>query len=364
MGKELYALEAGFRDAVDECAAHLKTHLGVDIRETLYPVDADRADAEKRINETWLTQPAIFVVEYAMARLWMGWGIKPSLLVGHSIGEYVAAVIAGTFTLEGALGLLSKRARLMQDLPGGSMLAVRLGADDVANDLPDGLAVAAVNSPKLCTVSGPTERVLAYQQALEARKVASRLLPTSHAFHSEMMEPIVGRFTAEAAKIPFNAPGIPWISTCTAEMMTEETLAEPGYWARQLRHAVRFSDAMDLAFATKDLVMLEVGPGQALAQFVRQHPSKPAAMPVIASLPSTGGPGRALDEAAGRARAALGAWRPAGVGALFRRGPPPARALADLSIRAPELLGLQRIRRHTRRRRRHPPRRPPPPFRP
>jgi acyl transferase domain-containing protein len=207
MGRELLA-EPAFREAVDECAVILQRHLDLDVRDTLFPADFEREEAELRIHQTWLTQPCIFIVEYALAKLWMSWGIQPSLLIGHSIGEYVAAVLAGTFSLGDALGLLATRARFMQDLPSGAMLAVRQGADELA--LPDGIYLAAINSPKLCTVSGTHEAIASFQRELEERKIACRALKTSHAFHSAMMEPIVEPFTVEAercGRIPRQYPG-------------------------------------------------------------------------------------------------------------------------------------------------------------
>jgi amino acid adenylation domain-containing protein len=284
MGREIYDSEPAFRGALDECATLLLPLLNHDIRSTLYPTEAGREAAALEINRTALTQPCIFVVEYALAKLWMSWGIQPSLLIGHSIGEYVAAVLAGTFELKDALQLLATRASLMQDLPSGGMLAIRAGADTLT--LPDGIDLAAVNSPQLCTVSGSHEAIAAYQNELAAKEIGCRLLKTSHAFHSAMMEPIVATFTAEASKIPASAPNIPWISTCTGNAIDAATLADSGYWARQLRQTVRFTDALATAFAEKDLVMLEVGPGQALAPFARQHPVR-GNTPVISTLPTS-----------------------------------------------------------------------------
>ena len=284
MGREIYDSEPAFRAAVDECATLLLPLLNHDIRATLYPTEAGRETAALDINRTALTQPCIFVVEYALAKLWMSWGIQPSLLIGHSIGEYVAAVLAGTFTLENALQLLATRARLMQDLPSGGMLAIRAGA--AALTLPAGIDLAAVNSPQLCTVSGSDEAIAAFQKDLEAKEIGCRLLKTSHAFHSAMMQPIVATFTAEASKITASAPNIPWISTCTGKAIDAATLADPSYWARQLRQTVRFTEALATAFAEKDLVLLEVGPGQALAPFARQHPCR-GNTPVISTLPTS-----------------------------------------------------------------------------
>ena len=284
MGRALYDAEPVFRSAVDECARLLRPLIHHDVRSTLFPSDHERADAERDLHRTALTQPCVFVIEYALAKLWIARGVKPSLLIGHSIGEYVAAVIAGTFKLEYALQLLALRARMMQELPAGSMLAIRKGASDLT--LPEGIDLAAVNSPNLCTVSGPVEKVTAYQKHLEAEGIQCRTLKTSHAFHSAMMAPMMEAFTAEATMIPANPPEIPWISTCTGTIVTAETLADPTYWSRQLRQTVRFSDALEEAFKQGNLVLLEVGPGQALAQFARQHPAKRDAR-VVATLPTS-----------------------------------------------------------------------------
>lgn len=281
MTRGLYETEEVFRHAVDECANWFRPLLQHDLRKTLYPNDAERNDAERDIHQTRFTQPCIFTVEYALAKLWMSLGVTPSMVIGHSIGEYVAAVIAGTFTLEHATRLLSIRAGMMQDLPGGSMLAIRKSADELT--LPDGIDLAAVNSPNLCTVSGPDERIAAYQKSLTAEGVQSKLLSTSHAFHSSMMEPMLAPFRDEASMIPAATPTIPWVSTCTGALVDETTVSDPDYWSRQLRQPVLFGKALETAFQQADLMFLEVGPGQALAQFTRQHPSK-GDLPVAASL--------------------------------------------------------------------------------
>lgn len=286
MTRSIYDSEPAFRTAMDECAVLLRPLIQHDIRSTLYPSENEREAAERDIHLTAFTQPCIFAVEYALAKLWISLGVTPSLLIGHSIGEYVAAVIAGTFKLEYALQLLATRARMMQDLPGGGMLAVRKGADQLT--LPSGIDLAAVNSPNLCTVSGPHDAIAAYQKELESAQIQCRLLQTSHAFHSAMMEPMTARFTEDAAMIPASAPEIPWISTCTGKPVDAATLADPSYWARQLRQTVRFSEALEAALERKDIVLLEVGPGQALAQFARQHPARGNA-PVVATLPTPSG---------------------------------------------------------------------------
>jgi acyl transferase domain-containing protein len=287
MGRGLYESEPVFRAEIDRCAEILARHLGLDIRSILYPDAGNRSTAETQINATSVTQPAIFTVEYALAKLWLSWGVKPAVLIGYSIGEYVAAVLAETFTLENALALLEARARLMQALPSGSMLAVRLDGRSVTAMLPPDISVAALNGPKLCTVSGPAESLKSFRQKLEANSIASRLLATSHAFHSAMMEPMLAEFTELARQTPWAAPKIPWISTCTGTWIAADDLADPAYWSRQLRHAVRFEEALDRIVQAPSYLMLEVGPGQALSQMVHQHPAKAKDLPVCATLPAS-----------------------------------------------------------------------------
>jgi acyl transferase domain-containing protein/glutamate-1-semialdehyde aminotransferase/non-ribosomal peptide synthetase component F/thioesterase domain-containing protein len=286
MGRDLYENEAVFRSEVDRCADILQQHLDQDIRKVLYPAnEAEQKLADQQINETWMTQPAIFVVEYALAKQWIAWGIRPAVLVGHSIGEYVCAVLAETFTLEESLALLSARAKLMQSLPGGSMLGVRLGASAVHPLLPSEASIAAINSSVLCTVSGPTQVLESFSAELATKNIASRMLATSHAFHSVMMDPMLSEFTSISEKTTRCDPKLLWISTCTGKPMASSDIADAAYWSRQLRQPVRFADALDtLLEATDEYVFLEVGPGRALNQFVRQHPAKLAGNRIVASL--------------------------------------------------------------------------------
>jgi len=281
MGKDLYDGEPVFRGVVDSCAERLQRHLGLDIRLVLYPDAASKEKAQTQINETRVTQPTIFTVEYALARLWMSWGVKPSLLIGHSVGEYVAAVLAGVFSLEEALALLASRAKLMQDLPGGSMLAVRKGAADLGKSLPESIAIAAINSPVLTTLSGPTPILQELQKTYEASKIFCRILPTSHAFHSSMMDPMLEPFAALAASVRQQKPTIPWISTLTGGWM--EAAPEASYWASQVRRTVCFGRAVETAIKHGATTFLEVGPGQALTQLALQHPS-PNPLAAVTSL--------------------------------------------------------------------------------
>jgi len=282
MGRELYEREPVFHDAVNRCAEGLKRHLQVDIRAVLYPSRAGEAEAQRQINETRVTQPAIFAVEYALAQLWISWGVKPSLLIGHSVGEYVAAVLAGVFALEDALAVLAGRAKLMQSLPAGSMLAVRKNASDLEGSLPEEVSVAAINSPFLTTLSGPTEVIKSLQDEYTASGIFCRVLPTSHAFHSSMMDPIVDEFTALAGSVERRKPTMAWISTLTGMPMDETP--DGSYWSTQLRRTVRFGQAIERAIKNGFTTFLEVGPGQALTQLTLQQSSSSNRLTGISSL--------------------------------------------------------------------------------
>jgi amino acid adenylation domain-containing protein len=284
MGRELYATERAFRREVDRCAEILLPLLGADLREVVYPQDGS-TDAAGRLKDTRLAQPALFVVEYALARLWMSWGIKPAAMLGHSIGEYVAATLAGVFTLEDALALVAERGRRMAALPRGSMLAVPLAEAGLLPRLDGGLCIAAVNTPSRCVVSGPADEVDALAARLEAEGVACRALHTSHAFHSAMMEPAVAPFVERVRGVRLSPPAIPFVSNLTGTWITAAEATDPAYWGRHLRGAVRFADGVAALFSEDGLALLEVGPGRTLGKLAKQHPGRPAGAAVLASLP-------------------------------------------------------------------------------
>jgi acyl transferase domain-containing protein/alpha-ketoglutarate-dependent taurine dioxygenase len=288
MGRELYRDEQTFRAEIDRCAELLRPHLGLDLREALYPSDRDREAATQRLRQTSLTQPALFAVEYALAKLWMEWGVKPAMMIGHSVGEYVAACLAGVLSLEDALMLVAERGSLIQRLPEGAMLAVPLPEARITNLLGEGLSLAAVNAPSLCVVSGAADEIDALHARLKAEGVESSRLHTSHAFHSQMMEPALAPFVERLGKVKLSAPSIPYVSNVTGNWITAAEATDPGYWARHLRQAVRFADG--LATLTKDraCVLLEVGPGATLSTLVRQQRDKAAGQLLLTSLPRAG----------------------------------------------------------------------------
>jgi amino acid adenylation domain-containing protein len=246
MGLSLYQKDPHFREDVDRCAHYLQPHMGLDIREYLYPPPGDEEKAAQSLRDTFFTQPAIFTIEYSLARLWMRWGLEPAALLGHSIGEFVAATLAGIFDLDKALMMVATRASLMQKLPAGIMLAVRKAATDVLPLLPPDLSIAAMNGPQLCVVSGPTDTVTSFQQALEAQGTVCRPLHTSHAFHSSMMEPVVAPLADVVRGVELRPPQIPIVSTVSGTWLTPQQACDPLYWATHLRRTVHFSQAVQV----------------------------------------------------------------------------------------------------------------------
>ncbi|NEU82384.1 type I polyketide synthase [Nostoc sp. UIC 10630] len=284
MGLNLYNREPVFQEVVDECAEILKPLLGGDLRKIIYPAPSDRETAAIALKQTCFTQPALFVVEYALAQLWQSWGVKPQAMIGHSIGEFVAACIAGVFTLEDALMLVANRGRFMWNLPEGAMLSVRLPAKEVEPRLSPELAIAAINGPSLCVVSGPTEAIAALQKELESEEVVCRRLHTSHAFHSPMMDDIIAPFAEVVRKVKLSPPQIPFVSTVTADWITAQQATDPMYWATHLRQTVRFAEGIQTLWQQPERVLLEVGPRITTTTLARQQAKDIKQQIAIASL--------------------------------------------------------------------------------
>ncbi|HWN69689.1 MAG TPA: type I polyketide synthase, partial [Haliangium sp.] len=293
MGQDCYENEPVYRDAVDECASLLAPHAGYDIRDLLYPRLRGLSGPADDLRQTRYTQPALFVVEYALARLWMSWGIEPEAMVGHSVGEYVAACLAGVFTLEDALRVVAERGRLVQELPAGSMAAALATPEALAPYLDHEVSIAAINEPAVCTISGPSERLAAVVERLQADGITCRPVQTSHAFHSRMMDPAVEGLRALLAGIRLRPMKIPFVSNVTGTWITEEQAMDPGYWARHLREPVLFARSAAELFQRKERVFLEVGPGQTLASFVRRHPDRETGQLVVSTLGQSRGKGAA-----------------------------------------------------------------------
>ncbi|MGF1537807.1 MAG: SDR family NAD(P)-dependent oxidoreductase [Elainellaceae cyanobacterium] len=258
MGRSLYETELVFREAIDRCADLLPD---VPLLDLLYPKDSDPA-TEDQLNQTANTQPALFAVEYALAQLWHSWGIRPAMVMGHSIGEYVAACVAGVFSLEDGLKLVAARGRLMQALPGeGKMVAVSAAADLVAAAIEpyDGVTIAAFNGPEHTVLSGAAGAIAAVAEMLEAKGINCRPLRTSHAFHSPLMQPMVAAFRQVAASVDYHVPEIALVSNVTGAV-TDEAIATPDYWVRHLCEPVQFTQGIETLHRLGCGTFLECGP--------------------------------------------------------------------------------------------------------
>ncbi|HSF43553.1 MAG TPA: amino acid adenylation domain-containing protein [Thermoanaerobaculia bacterium] len=292
MGRGLYETEPVFRQEIDRAADLLRPHLGFDLRQALYPALSPEDDAQEgtetaaeRLRQTAVAQPALFAVEHALARLLMSWGIRPDALLGHSVGEITAACLAGVFSLEDALGFVAVRGRLMQAMPPGSMLAVPLPEPEAAAlAAAHGAELAAINRPGLTVLSGPAEAIAAAAAELAARGIEGRPLVTSHAFHSPMMDPVMPELRAAAARCALQPPRLPFLSNLTGTWIRAEEATDPEYWARQMRGTVRFAAGVGELLAEPGRVLVEVGPGNALATAARQHPGRDAAQLVLTTL--------------------------------------------------------------------------------
>ncbi len=284
MAREIYQTEIVFREQVDYCSEILKPLLGLDLRHILYPSDEKIDEVSKQLQQTAIAQPAIFVIEYALAKLWQSWGVQPVAAIGHSIGEYVAATEAEVFSLEDALSLVAARGVMMQQLPTGAMLSVPLPADKVKSLLGSELSVAAINQPLQCVVSGSTAAVDALQNQLAAQGIECRRLHTNHAFHSQMMEPILEAFVERVKKVTLNPPKLPYISNLTGTWITVTQATNPDYYAQHLRSTVLFASGVEKLLATPEQILLEVGPGHILATLAKRHPDRASAQTVLTSI--------------------------------------------------------------------------------
>lgn len=284
MAFDLYRTEPVFRNQVDLCCDLLKTPLGLDLRDILYPAEDHSEEAAILLGQTSMAQPALFTVQYSLAKLWEEWGVVPQAMIGHSIGEYVAACLSGVMSLEDSLTLVAERGRLMQRLPTGSMLAVALPESEATLLLGRNLSIAAVNELSLSVISGPSADVEQLTAELAGRQVEHRRLHTSHAFHSAMMEDILPEFTAFVSNIRLNPPNIPYISNLSGTWITPAEATTPAYWSFHLRRTVRFYDGLTSLLRLTDISLVEVGPGHTLSTFVHRHPDRKSSQAVVNSM--------------------------------------------------------------------------------
>ncbi|QOT00746.1 amino acid adenylation domain-containing protein [Brevibacterium sp. JNUCC-42] len=274
MGLRLYQKEEFFRTIVDSCSELLRPIIGYDIREIIYPSEHKMEWASEMLTQTELTQVVLFTVEYALAQTLMKWGIQPQAMIGHSIGEYVAACIAGVFSLEDALKLVTMRGKLMQSMPTGAMLSVRLNESALLPLIPADVSLAAVNSSALCVVSGSHEAIETCKALLIEKGVEHSQLHTSHAFHSAMMEGILTEFESVVRTIELREPKIPYLSNVTGTWISIEDATDTMYWVKHLRGTVKFATGVKELLDTEQAMFIEVGPGRVLSMFVHRHADK------------------------------------------------------------------------------------------
>lgn len=280
MTRQLYDTQPTFRAALDRCDAALRPHLDRPLLSVIFAAAGDEA-----IHQTGYTQPALFAVEYALAELWRTWGVAPGAAIGHSLGEYVAACLAGVFTLEQALELVALRARLMQSLPPGGAMAAILSDEATVRATIAGFGsaidVAAVNGPAQAVISGAGEAIQQAIEACAARNISAERLTVSHAFHSTLMDPVLDEFENAVRRIGPRAPRLAVVSNLTGKMVREE-LTSPAYWRRHLREAVRFADGMQALYAAGYRLFVEIGPRPVLsAMAVRALPADAVCVPSL-----------------------------------------------------------------------------------
>ncbi|SDC79437.1 type I polyketide synthase [Actinokineospora iranica] len=283
MGKALYDRYPVFRAHVDDCDRLFAAHLGMSVRDMMFDLSSDDADD---IHQTQLTQPALFTLEYALARLWMDWGVRPTVLLGHSIGEIVAATVAGLFTVEDAVTLVAARARLMQAVsaPGG-MIAVRAAAADVAPllaDFPD-VGLGGINAPEQCVISGGHDSLAAIVATLTERGVKTKALSVSHAFHSPLMAEVFDAFRDALRDIAFHEPRLSFVSNVTGAVAAFAEVGTAEYWVRHIAEPVNFAAGMRAVQERGAHVFVEVGPAATLNNMGRQN-TDPAAHLWVSSL--------------------------------------------------------------------------------
>ncbi|GCE31287.1 hypothetical protein KDA_67710 [Dictyobacter alpinus] len=306
MAQNLYRHEAAFREVIDSCCELLQNQYQLDLKSVfgitqseqqsqnghsngngngngkadtasrtafmLGSRSMDQSPEAERLRHTDMSQPAIFIFEYALARLLMQWGIQPRSMLGYSLGEYVAACLAGVFTLEDGLKLVVERARLIEASENGTMVAVMLSEEKVKAYLTHDINLAIINAPDTCVLAGPTSAMETLITHLEEAEIAHQRVETTHAFHSEMLKPLAAQLTELVHSIHLHAPQIPYISNVSGTWITAEQATDPAYWAQHMCQTVRFSEGVGQLLRETEQLFLEVGLGQALTSFVRQHP--------------------------------------------------------------------------------------------
>lgn len=293
MGRQIYRSEPCFREWIDTCAGLIGSRQGYDLRNLLYPRSGEEEAAATALQETRLAQPALFVVEYALARWLMKCGINPTAMIGHSLGEYVAACLAGVMTLEDALRVVVERGRLMQEMPAGAMLAVQMEEEEITRRLGGPLWLAAVNGGGQCVISGTVERIAALETKLQGDGIGCQRLRTKHAFHSGLMDGMLEPFADVLGEVSLGPPSLPFLSNVTGNWIRPEEATNKQYWLRQVREPVRFGAGVRALAEDTALALLEVGPGETLCGLSRLQARNSV---VLATLGAVRGERGSLDE--------------------------------------------------------------------
>jgi len=274
MGAELYATEPVYREAIDQCVKLVNPGLGLDLRKLMFALPEEVESATARLERPSLALPALFATEYALARLLMSWGVQPAAMIGHSMGEYVAACLSGVISYQSGMALVALRGRLFETLPEGAMLSVPLPEAEARAFMGKELSFAAINGPSLCVASGPAQSIVAMEKALAEREVESTRVHIAVAAHSAMLEPILGEFERFCRTIHFKPPEIPYVSNLTGTWITAAEATSPLYWVKHLRSTVRFADGIAALLQDPARVLVELGPGRTLSSLAQQQPVK------------------------------------------------------------------------------------------
>jgi acyl transferase domain-containing protein/thioesterase domain-containing protein/aryl carrier-like protein len=278
MGAELYEKEAAYRAAIDEAIALVPSELRTELRAVMFP-RGDVAEATKRLESPRLALPALLATEYALAKLLSSLGLEPAAMIGHSAGEYAAAVLAGVISLKDGLALVATRGRLFETVPDGRMLGVSLSEAEARALLPEGLSIAAANAPSMCVVSGPAPLVAQMEALLSEKEIDHSKIHINVAAHSSMLEPILQEFEQFCRTVRFSPPKIPFVSNLTGTWIKDSEATDPAYWVKHLRNTVRFGDGIATVLAHDPArALVEIGPGRTLSSLARAAEKKAPAI--------------------------------------------------------------------------------------
>ncbi len=284
MGADLYQLEPVYRKIVDQCLEILKSRMDLDVRGVLFPHSDQTEYAKTEIQKPSVALPTLFTTSYALSKLLISWGVEPKGMIGHSMGEYVAACLAETFSLEDALFLVTSRGRLFEQLPEGGMLSVSLKPEELKPLMGDELSFAAINGPELCVASGPVQAIEQLQRTLESKEIDCRKIKISVAAHSWMLKDILVEFREVFSQVELHHPKVPFISNLSGTWIKPEEATDPDYWVKHLRETVEFSNGLKEVLAHDQMMLLEVGPGRTLSTLASQHPNRSRSQPAFSSM--------------------------------------------------------------------------------